>query len=87
MRGVDGNRVADDDGVVGHQNFLDQQANDALALMDVERLGTRAQACEEGGQTLGQAQGGGALGRLIGDGPQLRGRPLLAAAQVRQTAA
>jgi hypothetical protein len=57
MRGVDGNRVADDDGVVGHQNFLDQQANDALALVDVERLGPRAQAVEEGGQALGQAQG------------------------------
>ena len=84
---MNGDRVADDDGVVGHQNFLDQQANDALALMDVERLGPRAQAVEEGGQTLGQAQGGRALGGLIGDGAQLRGRPLLAAAQVRQTAA
>ena len=87
MWGVDGDRVANDDGVVGHQNFLDQQANDALALMDVECLGTRAQAREEVRQALGQAQGGRALGGLIGDGAQLRCRPLLAAAQVRHTAA
>ena len=52
---MDWDRVADDDGVVGHQNFLDQQANDALALVDVERLGVRAQAREEGGQGLSQA--------------------------------
>ena len=77
---MDGDRVADDDGVVGHQNFLDQQANDALALVDVEGLGTHAQTGEEGGQALSQAQGGGALRRLVGDGAQLRGRPLLAAA-------
>ena len=77
---MDWDRVADDDGVVGDQHFLDQQANDALALLDVEGLGTRAQAGEEGGQALSQAQGGGALRRLVGDGAQLRGRPLLAAA-------
>jgi len=58
MRGVDWDRVADDDGVVGDQHFLDQQANDALALVDVEGLGTGEQAGEEGGQALGQAQGG-----------------------------
>jgi len=84
---VDWDRVADDDGVVGHQDFLDQQANAALALVDVERLGTRAQACKKGGQALGQAQGGGTLRRLVRDRAQLRFRPLLAPAQVRHATA
>lgn len=84
---MDWDRVANDDGVIRYENFLDQQANDALALGDVERLGTCAQACEEGRQALRQTQGGDALGRLVGDGPQLRFRALLAATQVRHTVA
>ena len=65
---MDGDRVADDDGVVGHQHFLDQQAHDALALVDVEGLGAGAQTAEERRQRLRQAQGGGTLGGLLGDG-------------------
>ena len=87
MWGVNGDRVADDDGVVSHQHFLDQQANDALAFLDVERLGTRAQAREEGRQTLSQAQGGGALGRLVGERAQFGSRLLRAAAQIGQATA
>jgi hypothetical protein len=86
-RGVDWDRVADDDGIVGDQNFLDQQANDALAFMDVKRLSTRAQAREKGRQAFSQAQGGGVFGRLFGDRTQLRFRPLLAAPKVRHAAA
>ena len=84
---MDWDRVADDDGVVGDQNFLDQQANDALALLDVERLSTRAQAQEKGRQALSQAQGGGVFGRLVGDRTQFRFRPLLAAPKLRHATA
>ena len=84
---MDGDGVADDDGVVGHQDFLDQQANDALAFLDIKRLGIRAQPCQEGSQGLRQAQGGGALGRLVGDRAQFRLDPLGAAAQVGQASA
>ena len=59
--------MADHDVAVGHQHFFDQQANDALSLKDVERLGGRAQARKKGRQGLGQAQGGGTVGRLVGE--------------------
>ena len=64
--------MANDNRVVGHEHFLDQQANDALALGDVEGLGAGEQTYEESGQRLGQSEGGGALGRLLGEGSQLR---------------
>jgi hypothetical protein len=48
-RGWHGERdaVADNDGVVADQNFLDDEAYDSLALEDVKRVGGAAQSCEE----------------------------------------
>jgi hypothetical protein len=73
--------MANDDGVVGHQNLLDQQTDDALALINIKCTGIGAQAREEGGQGLGQTQHGGAVGDLIDDGLQFRSQALLALPQ------
>ncbi len=42
-----GNAVADDDGVIGNEDLLDDQAHDALPLENVERVGGRAQSAEK----------------------------------------
>lgn len=50
-------RVTDGDGVVVHQDLLDQQAGDSLAVTDVHSLRRLLQALEESGQCLGQSAG------------------------------
>jgi hypothetical protein len=48
--------VANGDGIATDQNFLDQQAQDLLALPYVECLGPRAQLTAERRRRLGQLQ-------------------------------
>jgi RNA-directed DNA polymerase len=52
----DRQRVANGDAIATDQNFLDQQAQDLLALSYIECLGPRAQLTAKRGQRLGQLQ-------------------------------
>src|ERR1039457_5670930 len=86
-RGWRGERdaVADNDGVVADQNFLDDEAHDSLALEDVKRVGGAAQSCEERRESLCQAQEHGAVIGLVSDGLQLGAQCVLALAQRRHS--
>ena len=68
----DGNRVPDDDGVVDHQHFFDQQPDNPLALRNIQRVSRFAQAIEERRQRLSQAQICSARCDLIRDRLQFR---------------
>ena len=46
--------MPDDDRVVAHQHLADEQAQDLLALLDVQRVRGTAETREERGQRLGQ---------------------------------
>jgi hypothetical protein len=48
--------VANGDGIATDQNFLDQQAEDLLALSYIECLGPRTQLTAKRRQRLGQLQ-------------------------------
>ncbi|HME70515.1 MAG TPA: hypothetical protein VKM54_11700 [Myxococcota bacterium] len=47
--------MPDDDVVLPHQNFLDHEAHDALALGDIERLGGAAKPGKESRESLREA--------------------------------
>jgi retron-type reverse transcriptase len=44
----DGNTVTDDDPIIANEHVLDHQADDALPLDDVKRVGGFTQSCEKG---------------------------------------
>ncbi|MCF7980044.1 MAG: hypothetical protein K9L82_18955 [Chromatiaceae bacterium] len=76
--------MPDHDGLFANEHFLNQQSHDALALLDLECLGTRLHARKKTRQRFRQAQGGGALGALIDEGAQLGAGCLLTPAQLRE---
>ena len=79
--------MADGYTVLVDQNLLDQQAEDLLALGDVESFGRLAQTLQEAGQGFGQPQHRGLLGRPIPQGLQFALQALLALTQAGHAAA
>src|SRR5207253_1537335 len=63
----DGDAVADDDDVITDHHLLDDEAHDPLALGDLERLGGRSQAGEEGRERLGEPKVCGSISDLFDD--------------------
>jgi len=67
----DGDAMANGDGVVPQQDVFNHEAYDSLALSDVKRFSSTAQASEECGESLGQAQECGPIVGLVSDRLQL----------------
>ena len=79
--------MANDDGVLADQHLLDEEANDALALGDVQCFGRRAQPCQEVGQGLGEPEIGLAILGTIDGGLQLTVQSLLLTAELGRSVA
>jgi hypothetical protein len=62
--------VPDDDRILADQNLLDQEANDALALLHIERVRGRTQPGKEGGKRFGETQISSSFGALVNQGLQ-----------------
>ena len=73
--------MTDDDRVIADKHLLDDQAHDALALEDVQRVGGHTQPREERRERLREAQVRRALSGLFGEGVQLGAQRLLALAK------
>ena len=61
-----------DDVFLADQHLLNEEADNALPLLDVEGIGRGAQAAQEAGEGLCEAQIDGAVIYLIEDRLQLR---------------
>ena len=59
--------MADDDHVIADKDLFDDQAHDALALDDVERVRSTTQSSKKPSEGFGEAQKCRTLGRLVGD--------------------
>lgn len=79
--GWNGDAVADQDRVLADEHLLDDQAHDALALENVERVRGHAQPREKSRERLRQAQVRRALLSLFGDRVQLGPQRLLTLTQ------
>src|SRR5229473_524941 len=83
----DWDTVANGDGVVSHQDVFDYESYDSLALRDVQRLGSTAQAGEERRESLRQSQEGCPIVGLVSDRLQLSTKHLFTLAQRRHALA
>jgi len=79
--------VANGDGVVPHQNVFDHEPYDSLALCDIKRLSSTAQAGEERRESLRQSQEGCPIVGLVSDRLQLSTKRLFPLAQRRHALA
>src|SRR5712692_3879702 len=83
----DWDTVANGDGVVSHQDVFDYESYDSLALRDVQRLGSTAQAGEERRESLRQSREGCPIVGLVSDRLQLSTKHLFTLAQRRHALA
>src|SRR5712664_1794721 len=83
----DWDAVANGDGVVPHQNVFDHEPYDSLALCDIKRLSSTAQAGEERRESLRQSQEGCPIVGLVSDRLQLSTKRLFPLAQRRHALA
>jgi hypothetical protein len=79
--------VTNGDGVVPHQDVFDHEPYDSLALRDIKRLSSTAQACEERRESLRQSQEGCPIVGLVSNRLQLSTKRLLTLAQRRHALA
>ncbi len=79
--------MANGDGVVPHQDVFHDEPYDSLAFPNSKRFSSTAQASEECGEGLGQAQAGRLIVHLIGDCLQLSAERLFTLAQRRHALA
>src|ERR1700730_15982347 len=77
----DWDAVTNGDGVVPHQDVFDHEPYDSLALRDIKRLSSTAQACEERRESLRQSQEGRPIVGLVSDRLQLSTKRLLTLTQ------
>jgi hypothetical protein len=77
--------VSDRYGVIVHQDFFDDEANDLLPIGDFQRSRRPVQPLKEGGQGFGEAQERHPVSSLIEDGLQFRSHGLFAGAQLRHS--
>ena len=73
--------MTNDDGVVTDEHLLDDEAHDALAFGDLERVGRGTQAGEEGRERIREAQECSAIIGLVGNRLQLGAQLLFALPQ------
>ena len=79
--------MADDDRVVADQYLANEQAQDLLTLLHLERVGRDTQAFEERGQRFGQLHIVAARPRLVSEGLEFRPERLVALLQGRHALA
>jgi hypothetical protein len=79
--------VPDNDFVVVDEDFLDDEAEQALPLSDIQRFGGRTQTGEEASDGFGETQPYFALRRVVDDCLQLRLVRLFATPQIGHSAA
>ena len=79
--------MANDYFVVIDQDFLDDEADQALPLSNIQRLGRRAQTGEKACDAFREPQPYFALRRVVGNGLQLRLICLFATSQIGHSAA
>jgi len=75
--------VTNGDGVVPHENVFNHEAYDSLAFSDIKRFSSTAQASEECGEGLDQAQECSPIVSLVSDRLQLHAEHLFTLAQRR----
>ena len=75
--------MPDRDGVIVHQDFFDNEADDLLPIGDFQRLRRFVQPLKEGGQGFGEAQERRPVSSLIDDGLQFRPHGPFTGAQFR----
>src|SRR6266568_4367907 len=71
----DRDAVTNGDGVVPHENVFNHEAYDSLAFSDIKRFSSTAQASEECGEGLDQAQECSPIVSLVSDRLQLHEGP------------
>ncbi len=78
--------MPDRDGVIVHQDFFDNEADDLLPIGDFQGLRRLAQPLKEGSQGFGEAHERHPVSGLIEDGLQFRPHGSFAGAQFRHPA-
>src|SRR6267378_4751594 len=81
----DWDAVTNGDGVVPHQDVFDHEPDDSLALRDIKRLSSTAQAREERRESLRQSQEGCPIVGLVSDRLQFSTKGLFTLAQRRHS--